>query len=78
MKLKKTRSCAYCRACTGNSCLLNFKVGFYKTLDECKAELTTWDTEIIWIYSKEPCYKPMTIDESVEANKLQRKDGRLI
>ena len=72
MRLKKTRSCAYCRACSGQSCLLNFKIGFYKTLGECKAELTAWDTEIIWIYPKEPCYKPMTINEHLKAIKEPR------
>lgn len=63
LKLKKTRSCLGCRARGGNgTCSLGFlNRGEY--VREFGLHL---------MKPKEPCYKPLTIPELIEAEKLIR------
>lgn len=66
IKLKNTRTCLYCRACTGMSCMLGFKTDYYEP-EERKWELSKWDTEQISIHPVEKCPKPLTRAKFVQA-----------
>lgn len=62
MKLKKARSCASCRACSGSDCSLNFKTTRFARAKDCVLDK---NGDMIWCKPAEPCLKPKTISELI-------------
>lgn len=83
MKLKKTRSCKYCRCYQpgfiGDKSSGRCELGFDTEIAESTVwhNYTEYEDATINIKPSEPCYKPRTIYEAIEARELteqMRKD----